>query len=436
VRIVAWPLICLSLLGALSCGARQPTATSSQPTRAEIARASVRTPAEIAARSTPSVVSVRTEQSLGTGFVVSPDGLIATNLHVIAGNSEITVTLSDHREFQVVEIWNGDRQRDLVIMRIQAKKLPVIPLGNSDEIRAGDSIVAIGHPLGLEDTVSNGLVSAVRKLDKGLTVLQISAPIAPGSSGGPIFNDHGEVIGVATAIMLGGQNINFGVPISYLKELLKKPAAVNLATFAAATAERSAKADGRRNVPALSVRILDGCSRGTIELMMKALGDAIDIGAALYDDGNFAGCYHIYEGASSETAVSGPPKHSPTVESAPPGSPIRASKRGPCATPSTGCSMSSGDTVRKAADLRRYPPRRRGATCRRAARTDVDADAERATLRRYLMIPAAKAASASFSRKDCVRPEPDATRASTFRSSPTSVISMSPTSLPSPVITW
>jgi len=300
VRIVASPWICLSLLGALSCGARQPSGTPSQPTRAEIARAAVRTPAEIAARSTPSVVSVRTEQSLGTGFVVSPDGLIATNLHVIAGNSQITVTLSDHREFQVVEIWNGDRQRDLVIMRIQAKKLPVIPLGNSDDIRAGDSIVAIGHPLGLEDTVSNGLVSAVRKLDKGLTVLQISAPIAPGSSGGPIFNDHGEVIGVATAIMLGGQNINFGVPISYLKELLKKPAAVNLETFAAATAERSAKADGRRNVPALSIRILDGCSRGSIELMLKALADAIDIGAALYDDGNFAGCYHIYEGAASD----------------------------------------------------------------------------------------------------------------------------------------
>ena len=299
-RIVALPLVCLSLLGTLACGGRQPTAATTAPTRAETARALLRTPAEIAARSTPSVVSVRTEQSLGTGFVVSPDGLIATNLHVIAGNSDITVTLSDHREFQVVEIWNGDRQRDLVIMRIQAKKLPVIPLGNSDEIRAGDSIVAIGHPLGLEDTVSNGLVSAVRKLDKGLTVLQISAPIAPGSSGGPIFNDHGEVIGVATAIMLGGQNINFGVPISYLKELLKKPAAVNLQTFAAATAERNAPADSRRNVPALSIRILDGCSRSNIELMLKALADAIDIGAALYDDGNFAGSYHIYEGAASD----------------------------------------------------------------------------------------------------------------------------------------
>jgi hypothetical protein len=140
----------------------------------------------------------------------------------------------------------------------------------------------------------------VRKLDKGLTVLQISAPIAPGSSGGPIFNDHGEVIGVATAIMLGGQNINFGVPVSYLKELLKHSAAVNLQTFAAATAERDAAPEGRRNVPALSIRILEGCTRSNIDLIMRSLADAIDIGAALYDDGNFAGSYHIYEGAASD----------------------------------------------------------------------------------------------------------------------------------------
>ncbi|MET0595543.1 MAG: trypsin-like peptidase domain-containing protein, partial [Polyangiaceae bacterium] len=271
----------LSLLLAVGCSGKSGASHGPDTPRSEPAPSALRTPAQIAARSTPSVVSVRTEQSLGTGFIVSPDGLIATNLHVIAGNADITVTLADHREFQVVEIWNGDRQRDLVIMRIQAKKLPVIPLGNSDEIHPGDAIVAIGHPLGLEDTVSNGIVGAVRKLDKSLTVLQITAPIAPGSSGGPLFNDHGEVIGVATAIMLGGQNINFGVPVSYLKELLKKPAAVSLETFAAATAERPNPADGKRNVPALSIRILDGCSRSHLDLLTKSIAEAIDIGAAL-----------------------------------------------------------------------------------------------------------------------------------------------------------
>jgi len=262
----------------------------------------IRTPAEIAAHSTPAVVSVRTGQSLGTGFVVGNDGLVATNLHVVAGSSKITVTLADHRDFEVVEIWNGDRQRDLVIMRIEAQKLPVLALGDSSAIHPGDTVVAIGHPLGLEDTVSNGLVSAIRKVDDDLTVLQISAPIAPGSSGGPIFNDKGEVIGVATAIMMGGQNINFGVPVTYLKDLLKRPSRVSLETFATATAEEDeAEAPApKRKIPVLPVRVLDGCSPESIALMLKSIGNAIDIGAPLYNDGNVEGCYHVYEGAASD----------------------------------------------------------------------------------------------------------------------------------------
>jgi hypothetical protein len=144
-------------------------------------------------------------------------------------------------------------------------------------------------------------VSAIRKVDDELTVLQISAPIAPGSSGGPIFNDRGEVIGVATAIMLGGQNINFGVPITYVKDLLKHPSKVSLEAFAMATAEEETHApDQSRKIPSLPVRVLEGCSAGSIGLMLKSIGEAIDIGAPLYNDGNFEGCYHVYEGAASD----------------------------------------------------------------------------------------------------------------------------------------
>jgi hypothetical protein len=288
---------------ALSCQAKQSAIPATdQRTSARTATSGQRTPAEIAASSTPSVVSVRTDHSLGTGFVVSGDGLVASNLHVIAGNSKITVTLADHREYNVVEIYNGDRQRDLVIMRIEAQKLPALSLGDSDSIHPGDAIVAIGHPLGLEDTVSNGLVSAIRKVDQDLTVLQISAPIAPGSSGGPIFNDRGEVIGVATAIMLGGQNLNFGVPIGYVKELLRSPAPVNLVTFASATAEEDDQEppSPKRNVPSYPVQILDGCSSSNIALMLRSIGEAIDTGAPLYNAGNFAGCYHVYDGAAAD----------------------------------------------------------------------------------------------------------------------------------------
>jgi serine protease Do len=292
------------LFGALSCNAKpasSPVAQVESPPK--VGPTPLRTPAEIAARSTPSVVSVHTEHALGTGFVVGHDGLIATNLHVVAGNSKITVTLADHREFKVVEIWNGDRQRDLVIMKIEAQKLLALSLGDSASIHPGDTVVAIGHPLGLEDTVSNGLVSAVRKVDDDLTVLQISAPIAPGSSGGPIFNDRGEVIGVATAIMLGGQNINFGVPVSYVKDLLKTSAPMSLEAFASMTAEADDTVmpkEVKRSIPILPVKILDGCSRTSIALILKSIGEAVDIGAPLFNDGNFAGCYHVYDGAAGD----------------------------------------------------------------------------------------------------------------------------------------
>ena len=118
-------------------------------------------------------------------------------------------------------------------------------------MRPGDPVVAIGNPMGLEDTVSNGLVSARRKVEGGLEVLQVSAPIAPGSSGGPIFNERGEVIGVATAVVEGGQNLAFGMPIRYLAPMIEKPAPMPFAEFATLIANlRAANAPRvKRSVP-------------------------------------------------------------------------------------------------------------------------------------------------------------------------------------------
>src|ERR1041384_469776 len=135
--------------------------SAEQTTEGGAARSVTRTPAEITARSPPAIVTVRTEDGLGTGFVVRKDGWIATNFHVVRGATEVTVVFSNHREFKVVEIMNANRAHDLVILRIDARGLPVLPLGDSDRVRPGDSVLAIGHPLGLEDTVSNGLISAV-----------------------------------------------------------------------------------------------------------------------------------------------------------------------------------------------------------------------------------------------------------------------------------
>jgi hypothetical protein len=247
---------------------------------------------------------VRAGNSLGTGFVVRQDGWVATNFHVIRGATEIVVVFSDHREFPVVEIVNASRLHDLAILRIDAQGLPVLPVGSRNAVRPGDSVLAIGHPLGLEDTVSNGLISAIRHVHDGLDVLQVSAPIAPGSSGGPLLNDRGEVIGVATAFMNGGQNLNFGLPAKYVSEMLDNPRPISMKLFAAAMLALQEQAAGSphliRDIPHHPLSTLSGCSDAQKVLIAKTLENAIEVGARLYNSGNLAACYQIYEGAAAD----------------------------------------------------------------------------------------------------------------------------------------
>ncbi len=293
-----------ALVASAGCGAstgRAPTAAAGDAgAPGPPAPPAHQTPAEIAKHSTPAIVSIRTEHSLGTGFVVDKDGLIATNLHVIVGRGRLVVILPDQRQFPVLEVVSHDPNVDLAIVRIAAHDLPTLSLGDSEAMHAGDPIVAIGHPLGLEDTVSNGLISAVRALD-GVTVLQISAPIAPGSSGGPIFNERGEVVGVCTALLQGGQNLNFGVPSKYVRALLDAPEPMSIAAFAAETAPpETVDVAVVRKVPQLKVSALDGCNAAALDLVLQTIGEAIEIGAPLYNSGNHAGCYHVYEGAAAD----------------------------------------------------------------------------------------------------------------------------------------
>lgn len=294
------------LLG--GCAPARPAGTATAAAPAQVAapppspaRSSL-SPAQIAAASTPAIVSIRTPLGLGTGFLVRADGWVVTNLHVIDGAAEAQVTLSDKRRFPVLEVVNASAGHDLALLHIAAQGLPVLRLGKSEAVRAGDAVVAIGHPLGLEDTVSNGLVSAVREVGE-LTALQISAPIAPGSSGGPLFNDQGEVIGVATAILRGGQNLNLGMPVKYVQELMQSPAPVRLADFAAARAVPNPEPTlprVKRNIPHHELTLWNGCDDAALALVGHGIGEAIEVGAPLYNDGNYAACYHIYEGAASD----------------------------------------------------------------------------------------------------------------------------------------
>jgi len=271
---------------------------SAPPTDSASVAPHVLSATEIAAQSLPSVVAIRSADSLGSGFIVGEAGWIATNLHVIAEASELTVVMHDGTQAPVVEVLAVDRDRDLAIVRIDKTHLPVLTVGDSTKVQVGDAVIAIGHPLGLEDTVSNGLISAVRSLDPNLTLLQISAPIAPGSSGGPLIDKDGRVIGIATAVSREGQNLAFGVPTLYLSKLMTAPQPVAWADFAAT--QKTKLPAVTRDVPHHDLTLLRGCGEGDLKLLAQMIDDAIDVGAPLFNGGNFAGCYHIYAGASAD----------------------------------------------------------------------------------------------------------------------------------------
>ena len=159
----------------------------------------------------------------GTGFVVSPDGLIATSRHVSADALYMNITFNtgavSGEAVNVAEAGNVD----LSLLKIEAKNLPTVKLGNSDKVLPGQPITVIGNPRRLQNTVSSGLISQVRKKSDGIIWHQISAPISPSSSGSPVFNNWGEVISVAFASYQGegNQNLNFAVPVNYLTQLAR-----------------------------------------------------------------------------------------------------------------------------------------------------------------------------------------------------------------------
>src|SRR5208283_2284459 len=157
----------------------------------------------------------------GSGFLVSKDGLIVTNYHVIAEGNSAIVKLPDGAFYLVDGVVASDKARDIAVIKTDGKNFRTLTLGNSDRLQVGEEVVAIGNPLSLESTVSNGIVSGIRTIEEeGGKFLQVTAPISPGSSGGPLFNMTGEVVGVTTLYLKGGENLNFAVPINDAKRLL------------------------------------------------------------------------------------------------------------------------------------------------------------------------------------------------------------------------
>lgn len=164
-----------------------------------------------------------TRRSLGSGFIISPDGYILTNNHVVARADKIRVKLSSGQEYEA-EIKGADKDTDLALIKIEAKEtLPTVVLGDSDKLEVGEWVVAIGNPFGLEHTVTAGIVSAKgRVIGSGPydNFIQTDASINPGNSGGPLCNMAGEVVGINTAIVAQGQGIGFAVPVNTAKDII------------------------------------------------------------------------------------------------------------------------------------------------------------------------------------------------------------------------
>lgn len=157
----------------------------------------------------------------GSGFVASADGKIVTNYHVIEGASSAVVKFPTGAFFNVEGLLGTNAIKDLAVLKLAARALVPLAIGDSDLVQVGDPVVAIGSPLALEATVSNGIISAIRvsDADGGLKLLQTTAPVSPGSSGGALLNMRSEVIGITT-LQVSGQNLNFAVPINEVVPLL------------------------------------------------------------------------------------------------------------------------------------------------------------------------------------------------------------------------
>jgi serine protease Do len=179
-----------------------------------------------AARSvTPAVVSVSRRGGAGSGVIVRAEGIVVTNAHVVGNASTVEVRTADGRTF-TGQVLGRDTSVDIAVVRVNARNLPTAPIGDSDRLEPGQIAIAIGNPLGLERTVTRGVVSAVNRdpgpipISAGL--IQTDAAINPGNSGGPLLDSSGRVIGITTLVLSGATGLGFAVPINYAVDIVNQ----------------------------------------------------------------------------------------------------------------------------------------------------------------------------------------------------------------------
>ncbi len=170
----------------------------------------------------------RVERGMGSGFIISNDGQILTNAHVVAGADTVEVTLKDGRTF-TGQVMGTDPVTDVAVVKIESNNLPRVSIGDSEQLQPGEWAIAIGNPLGLDNTVTVGIISGTGRSssqvgvpDKRVNFIQTDAAINPGNSGGPLLNQSGEVIGMNTAIIQGAQGLGFAIPINRAQDIAQQ----------------------------------------------------------------------------------------------------------------------------------------------------------------------------------------------------------------------
>ena len=179
----------------------------------------------------------------GTGILVSKDGTIVSALHILEGADSAVVKLRNGDVYDSVSVVAFDPRRDLIVLKISGFDLPTLPLGNSNEAKEGDPVAMISNPKGLEGSITQGIISAVREIgDLGFKVIQTTAAASPGSSGGAILNASGELIGILSFKVVGGENLNFGIPVNYARGMLDSRESFPIAQLESRIAEVPLKA--------------------------------------------------------------------------------------------------------------------------------------------------------------------------------------------------
>ncbi len=266
---------------------------------------------EITKKIAPAVVLIKgttaTGEALGTGFIISSDGKIATNLHVVSEFHQAGVQLASGEKFDSFTIIAFDQRKDIAIIKIPGFDLPTIALGNSNNIQVGEPVLVMGSPLGLQGSVTAGVISAVRDdpSDGGFKVLQTDASANPGNSGGPLVNRQGQVIGIVTFKIRGTENLNFAIPVNYLHGLM------DTASSAITLDELKLKLSGTPDVFKSDVfpTHWKSLASGTSKIVRRD-GDRVYVETIQSDAQKNAGCFDMSDLQHKDAVFSGTGRHS------------------------------------------------------------------------------------------------------------------------------